>query len=41
MRQALHIMETDGKIQVDELKLDGTKRRRGSFPDDAQVTFSK
>jgi three-Cys-motif partner protein len=41
MRQALNIMETDGKIQVDALKLDGTKRRRGSFPDDARVTFSK
>ena len=39
MRQALNIMENEGKLQVDALKLDGSKRRRGSFPDDAQVTF--
>lgn len=41
MRKALTIMETEGKIQVDTLKLDSTKRRRGSFPDDALVLFSK
>jgi three-Cys-motif partner protein len=41
MRQALNIMEDEGKIQVHPLKLDGSKRRRGSFPDDARVTFSK
>src|SRR6266540_7271218 len=28
MRQALIIMENEGKIQVDALKLDGSKRRR-------------
>jgi hypothetical protein len=41
MRQALNIMETDEKIRVEVLKLDGSKRRRGSFPDDAQVNFSE
>jgi hypothetical protein len=41
MRQTLSILEADEKIQVDILKLDGSKRRRGSFPEDAQVAFNK
>ena len=41
LRQALTIMENEGKIQVDELKLDGSKRRRGSFPEDVRVNFGK
>jgi three-Cys-motif partner protein len=40
MKQALKIMEDEGKIQIDALKLDGSKRRKGSFPDDARVNFS-
>ena len=41
MKQALNIMEATGKIQVDVLKLDGSKRRKGSFPDDVRVTLDK
>jgi hypothetical protein len=41
MRQALSLLEADEKIRVDVLKLDGSKRRRGSFPDDAQVDFGE
>jgi hypothetical protein len=38
MRQALNIMEMEGKIKVDMLKSDGSKRSRG-FPENVIVTF--
>lgn len=39
MRQALKIMETEGKINVESLKSDGTKRTRG-FPEKVIINFS-
>lgn len=38
MRQALNIMETEGKIKVDALKSDGKKRTRG-FPENVIIFF--
>lgn len=38
MRQALNIMESEGKISVEPLKSDGTKRTRG-FPETVIVNF--
>jgi len=32
-------LEDEGKIRVEDLKTDGEKRRKGSFPDDALLTF--
>jgi len=38
MKQALNIMEAEGKLSVEHLKSDGTKRTRG-FPDTVIVNF--
>jgi len=38
MRLALNIMESDGTINVEQMKSDGTKRIRG-FPESAIVNF--
>ena len=38
MRQALNVMETEGWINVEPLKSDGTKRTRG-FPKTTIVNF--
>ena len=39
MREALQQLEREGQLIVSRLKSDGTKRRGGSFPSDAFVTF--
>ena len=39
MTEALHQLETGGKLKVAEAKADGTKRRAKSFPKDVLVTF--
>lgn len=35
----LKALENEGKIKVDELKLDGKKRRKGTYPDSARIEF--
>ncbi len=40
MREALGRLESNGSVTVTDLKANGQKRRRGTFPDDAIVTFS-
>lgn len=39
MREALIQLEDEGRLHVAELKRDGKKRRDGTFPEDALVTF--
>jgi three-Cys-motif partner protein len=39
MREALGRLESNGSVTVKERKANGQKRRRGTFPDDAIVTF--
>ena len=39
MREALIRLEDEGRLRVAELKRDGKKRRGGTFPEDALVTF--
>ncbi|HCA81975.1 MAG TPA: hypothetical protein DEP53_19775 [Bacteroidetes bacterium] len=39
LRQALRDAEARGWIQVDQLKVDGQRRKRGTFPDDAVINF--
>ncbi len=39
MREALKRLENEGQLVVEELKLNGKKRRRGTFPRDAVVQF--
>ncbi len=38
---AIHAGEDQGRIVVNELKADGRRRRKGSFPDNALATFPK
>jgi hypothetical protein len=40
LTEALRYAETRNLVQVDEVKLDGSKRRKGTFPEDAVITFS-
>ena len=40
MREALIQLEEGGRLRVAEFKRDGKKRRAGTFPEDAIVTFS-
>lgn len=39
MLEALIQLEDEGRLRVAELKRDGKKRRGGTFPADALVTF--
>jgi three-Cys-motif partner protein len=39
MKEALRRLEADGSIIVDELKVDGSKRKKNSFPDGVKITF--
>ena len=39
MRQALSQIESDGRLKVAEMKADGKKRRSGTYPKDAIVSF--
>ncbi len=41
MREALKRLEQDKEIVVNDLKSDGTKRRKNSYPDQAIVTFRR
>jgi hypothetical protein len=41
MREVLKTLESRGVIVVGNLKEDGMKRRRGSFPDDTLISFGK
>jgi len=40
MRSALKMLENNGQIAIKPLKQDGKKRRAGTFPENAIVTFS-
>ena len=40
MRGALRRLEGENKIAVDEYKLDGSKRRKNTYPEDAVVKFA-
>jgi hypothetical protein len=39
MTKALKSLEQDGKIKVDTVKRDGTKRRKSTYPNDAMIEF--
>lgn len=39
MKKALMLLEQENRLRVENLKLDGKKRRKNSFPDGAIVTF--
>jgi hypothetical protein len=40
MRGALRLLENDGKMTASEYKLDGSKRRNRTYPDDVVVAFT-
>jgi hypothetical protein len=40
MRGALRLLEEESKLVVAELKLNGRKRRKNTYPKDAVVVFS-
>ena len=37
MRSALKLLEDEGRLKVNELKQDGKKRRKGTYPDTAML----
>ena len=39
MRRALLLLESERRVAVDDLKSDGSKRRRNTYPEQAVVTF--
>ena len=39
MGEALGQLESDGRLKVAEIKTDGKKRRAGTYPNEALVTF--
>lgn len=39
LRKSLKSLEEKGKIEVEPFKIDGTKRRKNSFPDDTIIKF--
>jgi three-Cys-motif partner protein len=39
MREALKLLEGEGRIKANEYKLDGSKRRKNTYPDNAQLEF--
>lgn len=39
LTEALRILEEEGQIKVDEIKMDGKKRRSRTFPDNARIKF--
>ncbi len=39
MREGLTQLESDGRLKVAELKADGNKRRSGTYPKDALLSF--
>jgi len=40
MKNALNQLEEDGKITVEQLKLDSTKRKKNTYPDTSIIRFS-
>ena len=40
MRDALKLLEDEGQMKAGEYKLDGSRRRKNTYPENAQLEFS-
>lgn len=40
MREVLPVLESDGSVRLADLKGDGSRRRKGTYPNDAFITFA-
>lgn len=40
MKEVLRLLETSGRIRVDSIKLDGNKRKAGTFPEGVRFSYT-